>query len=187
MKPRSLVGVCVAAFLGAALSAAQPDPRLLAGWNVEQADKLGDAFYFYADGGFVRQNPRRREFVTTGRWRLEDASTLAMFEQFPRNTTLSPERLDQIRKQEERVSFTFESDLAMRWKRSDGTASTLRRFRDLPDRTENPYWGLGTDESYLRGARRAMGLPTEEEESANKPVDPTPGDAPRESGSQSQD
>jgi hypothetical protein len=177
MKIFPLVGAFVAAFMSCALSGAEPsDARLLAGWKVEQSDRLGDMFYFYPDGVFVRQSPRRREFVTTGRWRLEDSSTLVMFEQFPRNTTLKAEELETIRKEEEIVSFVFTSDLTMKWTEKGGGTRSLRRFRDLPDRTENPYWGLGTDESYERGARRAPGLRTDEEKSeANKRVEATSG------------
>jgi hypothetical protein len=146
-------------------AAGDADGRLYAGWKVEQEDGLGDAYYLYPDGLFVRQGVRRREFVTIGHWKQEDQKRLVLLDQRLRNTTFSAERLDEIRKKEVRYTLVFDSDNTMRWipAESDSRATVLKRLRDLPDRTENIYWGLGTDESYRRALLREMGRTLSEE------------------------
>ena len=143
------------------------DRRLLAGWRIVQADGLGDVYYFYPDGLFVRQGVRRREFVAIGRWRVEEKKHVVLFDLELRNTTLSADALASIKAQKEVLGFTFDSDEKMHWT-SAAEVRELKRIRDLPDRTENIYWGLGTDEDYDRAIRRERGLPPKQKKEPNK-------------------
>jgi hypothetical protein len=148
------------------------DKRLLAGWKIVQADGLGDVYYFYPDGLFVRQGVRRREFVAIGHWRAEEKKHLVLFDLELRNTTLSAEVLASIKAKKEVFGCTFDSDEKMQWT-SDAEAKELKRIRDLPDRTENIYWGLGTDEDYDRARRRERGLPPKQKKEPNQAPEPT--------------
>ena len=164
---------------------ADVDARLHAGWKVDQEDGLGDVYYLYPDGLFVRQGVRRREFVTIGHWKQEDRKHFVLFDQQPRNTTLAEEKLEEIRKKEEKYTLVFDGDSAMQWVSEGGDSRVvlLKRLRDLPDRTENIYWGLGTDESYRRALMRDMGRPIPEKKKpeANQPLQGTPGTVPSSS------
>jgi hypothetical protein len=149
------------------------DKRWLAGWKIVQPDGLGDVYYLYPDGLFVRQGVRRREFVTIGRWRIEEKKHLVLFDLELRNTTLSAEALASIKAKKEVFDFIFDSDEKMRWV-SVADNRELKRIRDLPERTENIYWGLGTDEDYERAIRRERGLPPKQRKEPNKAPEPTP-------------
>ncbi len=157
--------------------AADSDARLHAAWKVQQADGLGDVYYLYPDGLFVRQGVRRREFVTIGHWKQEDQKHLVLFDQQPRNTTLSVEKLEEIRKTEVHYGLVFDADTAVRWisTEPESRAIVLKRLRDLPDRTENIYWGLGTDETYQKAILRERGLPIPDNKKteANQALEPT--------------
>ncbi len=137
------------------------DKRLFAGWKIMQEDGLGDVYYLYPDGLFVRQGVRRREFVTIGRWTIEEKKRLVLFDFELRNTTLSAEALAAIKAEKHPYDLNFGADEKMRWSpvSETGNVAVLQRIRDLPDRTENIYWGLGTDEDYDRALRREKGLP----------------------------
>ncbi len=148
------------------------DKRLLAAWKTVQADGLGDVYYLYPDGLFIRQGVRRREFVTIGRWRIEEKKHLVLFDLEPRNTTLSAEALASIKAKKEVFVFTLESDEKMHWASATETRE-LKRIRDLPDRTENIYWGLGTDDDYERAIRHERGVPPKQNKKPNKAPEPT--------------
>lgn len=174
---KGLAIIALSLFLPAAVCA-DLGARLHAGWKVDQKDGLGDVYYFYPDGLFVRQGVRRREFVTIGHWKQEDQNRLILFDQQPRNTTLSVERLENIRNKKETYALVFDCESGMQWvpEGADARVVLLKRLRDLPDRTENVYWGLGTDESYRRAFMRDMGYPNLEKKKmkANHPPEPTP-------------
>lgn len=136
------------------------DKRLLAGWKIEQADDLGDVYYFYPDGLCVCQGVRRREFVTIGHWEMEGGKWLVLSDRQLLNTTLSERELFAIKATKVRYELNFENDAKMQWTVSGNSIrrEELKRILDLPDRTENMYWGLGTDESYRRAIQRARDL-----------------------------
>jgi hypothetical protein len=150
-----IVAQLFASKLGAQIEPVAPDPRLFAGWKLVQADELGDVYYFYSDGIFVRQGVRRRDQVMVGRWKMEAKSRLLLFEQEPRNSSLSAKELVTIRAQKLRYQVEFEGDSRMRWQVDDKPAliSELRRIRDLPDRAANLLWGFADEESQERAMR----------------------------------
>lgn len=155
--------------------------RFHAGWKVDQFGGLGDVYYFYPDGLLICQGVRRREFVTIGKWRIEPNNQLILFARQLQNTTLSPEKLEAIRQEVRRYTFTFDADDSMRWSSTDPNVPSLvlNRLKPLPDRTENPYWGLGTSESYDRGMRRELGLPEKESENRHPGENPqSPAETP---------
>jgi len=169
--------ICTVALVSAFVASAHAesevsDKRLLAAWKIVQSDGLGDVYYLYPDGLFVRQGVRRREFVAIGRWRVEEKKHLVLFDLELRNTTLSAEALASIKAKKEVFSFTFDSDERMHWI-SAAEARELKRIRDLHDRTENIYWGLGTDEDYDRAIRRERGLPPKQKKEPNQASEPT--------------
>jgi len=172
MKKASFIFIIfISVFVSAGFAAAETDARFNAGWKILRGDVnsgiiSSDTYYFYPDGLFARQGYQRREFVTIGRWKIDGQKHLVIYDQQPRNTTLSAEELDNIKKQEMRFAVVFDSNTSMRWTRDAKGASTitLSRVRDLPDRTENVYWGLGTDESHERGMGRELGLKPKKKE-----------------------
>lgn len=158
---RIYLGALISAFVALSLAHAEDavDKRLLAAWKIVQADGLGDVYYLYPDGLFVCQGVRRREFVAVGHWRIEEKKHLVLFDLELRHTTLTAEALAAIKAKQEVFDFDFEGDATMHWVAA-AEVKEMKRIRDLPDRTENIYWGLGTDEDYERAIRRERGLPT---------------------------
>jgi hypothetical protein len=173
------LGVFFATSLGYAVGPATPegaDRPILAAWKIVEPDNLGDVYYFYPDGLYVRQGLRRREFVTIGHWKIDNRTRLVLFDVEPRNTTLSADKLAAIRAKNLRYDFGFDGDRTIHWAFLGEPTQTeeLKRVGDLPDRTENIYWGLGTDESYMRAIRRERGLPPADSKNVpNHVPDPT--------------
>src|SRR6185312_6391592 len=118
------------------------DPRLLAAWKILQDDGLGDVYYFYPDGLFVCQGVRRREFVTIGRWKLEAANRLVMFERDVPSATFSEQERATLKASRTICILNFPGDGQMLWNPNGEVVHqiTLRRISGLPDRTENIYW-----------------------------------------------
>jgi len=132
-------------------AAAEPDSRFNAGWSILYPESSDGAaysvtYYFYPDGLFVQQNSRRREFVTIGRWKLDEQKHLVLYDWQPLHTTITAERLNEIKKQVTRYAVSFNSNTSMRWTPDAKGSSVINLTRrcDLPDRTKNIYWGLDT-------------------------------------------
>ncbi|MFL6499595.1 MAG: hypothetical protein ACJ8LL_02610 [Candidatus Udaeobacter sp.] len=133
--------------------------RLLAAWQNMQTDGMGSTYYFYPDGLLVMQNPRRREFVVLARWRMQTRDVVVISDEQPLNTTLSRAELAKWRKGSYPWRIVSLTRRELHWVfLNDPKTSDVFRYRGpLPDRTENVYWGLGTDESYARGIRKEIG------------------------------
>ena len=161
--PRVIVAVAALVLMSvtdSALAQSHPRPprRLLAAWQLVEPEGMGPTYYFYRDGVLVMQNPRRREFVVLARWRMEAPNVVTLSNYRPRNTTLARAELAALRKATDRWRITSLGAQRMSWT-SVASPERFNRFRhrgELPDRTENIYWGLGTKESYARGIRKQI-------------------------------
>lgn len=130
------------------MSSKQSNTELHAGWKIQQPDGAGSVYYFYPDGVLVIQNPRRREFVRVGKWVIGDHSQLTLFDIAPRNTTLSPEEIKERRRYRSEYTCVFESDQQMQLIAENSSETlVLCRIKDLPNRSENRYWGFRKYES----------------------------------------
>ena len=135
-------------------------------------------YYFYPDGVYVWQATRRREMNAHGRWKLtgdrielseEKADSGATrpdrsiaVEQIVDESHLkiqagtvrvaSSEILEGERRQLLERGFKFDVDVSdMAYSIVVPPPREWTRIGELPDRTENVYWGLGDDASYQRG------------------------------------
>ena len=165
MLTPSLPVIVVAALLLVSVTDARPvqsplapPHRLLAAWQLVEPEGLGPTYFFYPDGVLVIQNPRRREFVDLARWRMEAPNVVVLWDHRPRNTTLSRAELSKWRKATNRWRVTSLGVRRMSWTSvtSPERSNMFRHRGQLPDRTENIYWGLGTKESYARGIRKQI-------------------------------
>jgi hypothetical protein len=145
--------------LAAAESSVAAPRRLLAAWQNIEPDGMGSTYYFYPDGVLVIQNPRRREFVILARWRMESPQVFVIFDQRPLHTTLSRVELADWRRGHYRWRITSLGRREMRLvsMNAPGVSDVFRHRGPLPNRTENIYWGLGTEASYARGMRKELG------------------------------
>jgi hypothetical protein len=102
-------------------------------WRTPETDGIEISHYFYPDGVYISQNPRRREFVTRGLWAIEEEQ-LVFYGLTSLHSTLPPDR-------ERRVPPVIEvSSEQMVWGESGKTLTFRKIDKPLPDRKANPYW-----------------------------------------------
>jgi hypothetical protein len=103
-------------------------------WRTPEQNGIEISYYFYPDGVFITQNPRRREFVTRGSWSLEgEQLTLSNIRYL--NSTKPTDTEPQC------ICVPEISDETMVWQSPNQLDKiTFRRGGDLPDRNANPYW-----------------------------------------------
>ena len=115
---------------------------IVGSWRAPETEGVALGYYFYPDGVFILQDPRRKRFAMRGAWALDDDGRLIISDVIDPSLTRSEEERELIRSERHTISISEISPEGMVWEPGENNNSRVafRRTGKLPGRDEELFW-----------------------------------------------